>query len=77
MKRKVVMWHGYSANLFDDLIKLCGCETSDNLEGSLDDHRVLYFEGTLDEFAARWKRNMLVYSDGSIYVTQHSNFGQR
>ncbi len=74
MKRKVIMWHGYDTNLFDDLIKVVGCNTA---RGEEEDRRILYFQGSLDDFAERWNRPILVYPDGTIYVTQHSNFGQR
>lgn len=72
-RRKIVMWHGYNITLFDDLIKVVGCDTDPDEE----DNRVLYFEGSLDEFSERWNRPMQVHADGTIFVTQHSNFGQR
>lgn len=72
MKRKVVMWHGYSDSLFDDLIKLCGCNTIDDEE----DRRFLEYDGSLDDFVERWKRPVLITPD-YIAVTQFSNFNAR
>lgn len=75
MKRQVVMWHGHTDSLFDDLIKLVGCTTERDEAGDRD---LIYFDGSLDDFIARWKRPIIVnYELNYIAVTQHKNFGQR
>lgn len=73
MKRVVVMWHGYSDTLFDDLIKLCGCTEIEDAESR---SRSLQYDGSLDDFVERWKRPVLITPD-YIAVTQFRNFAQR
>jgi len=78
MKRQVYAWHGLNQPLLDDLIKLVGCYTEEH-----DGNTVPFFDGTLDEFYARWKRSVMVLPQRGldngdlICVTHHSHFGQR
>lgn len=65
----IYFWHGYDVTLFDDLIKVVGCTMVD------DD---MIYEGSLDDFVARWKRPMMIQPDiDTISVTHHRSFGQR
>jgi hypothetical protein len=73
MKRQIVFWHGRTDSLFDDLIKLVGCKTEKDKDGGFD---TVYFEGSLDDFVAGWKRPVIV-TEAYIAVTQFSSFGQR
>ncbi len=78
MKRQVVMWHGYTDSLFDDLIKLVGCTTEKNEDTTTNTRDLIYFDGSLDDFIERWKRPIIVnYEHKYIAVTQFKSFGQR
>lgn len=74
MKREIVFWHGKTDTMFDDLIKLVGCSCVHNDDGGY----TLYYEGTLDDFVARWKRPIMVNPQHNyIAVTMHRGFGQQ
>ncbi len=74
MRRQVVFWHGRNDGLFDDLIKLVGCTTEDDEDGKY----LVFYEGSLDDFIARWKRPIIVnFEHNYIAVTQFNSFGQR
>ncbi len=78
MKRQVVMWHGYTDSLFDDLIKLVGCTTEKNEDTTTNTRDLIYFDGSLDDFMERWKRPIIVNHEHKyIAVTQFKSFGQR
>lgn len=74
MKREIVFWHGKTDSMFDDLIKLVGCSCVHHDNGDY----TLYYEGTLDNFVARWKRPIMVnFEHKYIAVTMNRGFGQQ
>lgn len=74
----IKFWHGNpSDSIKAKILRICRQSEGDTN---------LYFDHTLNDFCKEWKDKFLFfppsdrespYIDGTIYVTQHSSFGQR